>query len=299
MPEGDAVLRTARRLNQALAGKPLTRTDIRVPRFATTDLRGRVTTAVISYGKHLFHHLAGDVTIHSHLKMDGSWLTLAAPHSAPPSEQQALRRRIAHAERAAGTRALLYTPDAMAFGTDLGLVEVITTREEADVVARLGPDILAPEWADDGRTTAMGNLKARPDRLLGEALLDQTVVAGLGTMWISEMCFRHQVLPWSAVGRIAEGTLAAVLDDARRFMLDAAAPGNPRKGMDGKVVHARSGLPCVRCGDTVRVATAGPRGRERTLFSCPTCQGGYAPTDDRRPQRPLGDRAHQGRRRPR
>ncbi|MBZ4498305.1 MULTISPECIES: DNA-formamidopyrimidine glycosylase family protein [unclassified Dermacoccus] len=302
MPEGDTIVWTARRLDASLSGKVLTRTDFRVPSLATTDLAGRESLPVATYGKHLFHRLSGGVTIHSHLKMEGRWSTLVAPHAAPPREAKRLETQVRRAERGHTTRALLYVSDALAVASKLGLLDVIPTSEEQAIIGRLGPDILAESWPETGLDAALDNLRGQPQRLLGEALLDQRNLAGLGTFWISEMLFVHGVLPWLTVAEVPEETLRAVLDDARRLMLASATTGvqsSTGRAGDGetKRVHARSGLPCVRCTDTVRVAMIGEAGRERTLFSCPTCQGGYAPNDDRRPQRPLVERPAGGRRR--
>lgn len=301
MPEGDTVMWTAHRLTAALAGKPLTRTDLRVPKLATTDLSGRESLLVVTYGKHLFHRIEGGVTIHSHLKMEGRWGVLDAPHTVMGAKASRVASDVRRAESSHATRALLYTADKLTVGTKLGLLEVIPTTTEADVTRHLGPDLLADDWEHGGAEQAMANLRTHADAPLGETLLDQRVVAGLGTFWISEMLFVHRVLPWRTVAEVPEETLRAVLDDARRLMLVSGhsgiqtSTGSSRDG-ETRLVHARSGLPCVRCTDTVRVAMAGPAGRERTLFSCPTCQGGYAPGDDRRPQQVLVERPKTGKR---
>jgi endonuclease-8 len=133
-------------------------------------------------------------------------------------------------------------------------------------------------------------LSARPDRHIGAALLDQTNVAGIGTFYMAEALFVQRVSPWAAAGQV---DLPAILDTARRQLLSSVAfavpttTGETARGRNS-YVHARSGRPCRRCGRTVRVASVGEPPTDRTAFYCPTCQPGPTPTDDGRPQRPLG-----------
>ncbi|MFA5707284.1 DNA-formamidopyrimidine glycosylase family protein, partial [Mycolicibacterium sp.] len=120
MPEGDTVYRTAEKLREALVGKTLTRCEVRVPRYATVDLSGQVVDEVLCRGKHLFIR-AGTASIHSHLKMDGSW--------------QTGRMRVpAHK-----VRIILETADSRAVGVDLGVLEILERARDLDVVAHLGP----------------------------------------------------------------------------------------------------------------------------------------------------------------
>ena len=122
----------------------------------------------------------------------------------------------------------------------------------------------------------------------------------MGTFWASEVLFVERLLPWTPGRDLDATTVTRLLDRLHRLMEHArstgwqASTGVQRTGEEA-YVHARSGRPCRRCGDTVRVATTGRAPRERTLFSCPTCQGGLAPSDDGRPQRPLGSGGRGGR----
>src|SRR5262252_5479166 len=124
MPEGDAVWLTARRLHQALAGRVLTRSDFRVPRYATTDLKGRLVTEAVSRGKHLLIRTGDGVTVHTHLRMDGSWRVRPA------------RDRIAQDHR---IRLIIANQDWQAIGYQLGVVEIIATAAEEKTVGYLGP----------------------------------------------------------------------------------------------------------------------------------------------------------------
>lgn len=276
MPEGDTVWRSAHRLNQALAGEPITLCDLRFPSIATVDVRGATTTEVVSAGKHLLHRLDSGLTIHSHLKMEGQWRL-----ERPEDSGSWLRR--------ADLRAALGTDTWVALGLRLGLLEVLRTDREQDVVGHLGPDVLGPGWDPAEAATRVASSLTT----IGETLLDQQVLAGVGTMWAAESLFLQRLGPWTMPSDLGAtridaliARISTLMDQARHHAVQSST-GSRRKGEE-LFVHARSGRPCRRCGDTVRVAMIGPPGRERTMFYCPTCQGGLAPNDDGRPQRPLG-----------
>ncbi len=130
MPEGDTVFHTAVKLREALEGKTLTRCDVRVPRYAAVDLTGQQVDEVVSRGKHLFIRV-GQASIHSHLKMDGSWRVGSA---ARPS-------RAGHR-----IRIILEAGEVQAAGIDLGVLEILERTNDEDAVAHLGPDLLGPDW---------------------------------------------------------------------------------------------------------------------------------------------------------
>ncbi|WP_432495479.1 DNA-formamidopyrimidine glycosylase family protein [Kineococcus gypseus] len=281
MPEGDVVWRTARRLHAALAGRELTGCDLRWPSLATADLSGRRVLEVASAGKHLLARLAAHdgeppLTLHSHLRMEGSWYV-----ERTGSDGRGRRS-------ASGVRAVLTTGAWTAVGHKLGMLDLVPTSAEADLVGHLGPDLLGPGWDAD---EALRRLLAQPRRHLGEALLDQRVLAGVGTFYMAEACFLAGVSPWTAVGELpAPARFVALVHrllDANKDRTGQVTTGDLRRGREN-FVHARSGLPCLRCGTTVRVAPVGAPPQERTAFYCPRCQPGPAPTDDGRPQAPLG-----------
>ncbi len=283
MPEGDTVLRTVRRLEAALAGRVLVRAELRWPDLGDVDLAGRVVDEVAAYGKQILMRLDGGgggerLTLRSHLRMEGKWAI------APPGP--------AHWPRAGGVsvRAVLANADWTAIGSWLGLLDLVPTGSEHTLIGHLGPDIMADVFPTVGRAESVNRLAARPDAAIGAGLLDQTNVAGIGTMYMAETLFLEKISPWTPT---AEVDVPKVLDTARRLLLRgvrSAVPtttGNPRTGQS-TYVHARSGKPCLRCGAVVRVAMIGPKLKERTAFYCPVCQPGPTPTDDGRPQRPLG-----------
>jgi endonuclease-8 len=277
VPEGDTVWRTAQRLHAALAGKPIVEADLRWPEISTADLSGRGTIEVVSRGKHLLHRVEGGLTVHSHLRMEGQWRIEATPTLA------------ARWRRNPQLRALVSAPDWTALGLRLGMLDLVPTAREADLVGHLGPDVLGPDW-DAAR--AVDNV-ARAHLPIGQALLDQRNLAGVGTMWCAETLFVERVPPWAFADELDRAVVERVVDRVHRLIDNGkghavqSSTGSYRLD-DAHYVHARSGRPCRRCGTTVRVAPIGVPPQERTMFYCPGCQGGLGPTDDGRPQRPLG-----------
>src|SRR3954471_16240988 len=186
MPEGDTVWQTARRLHDVLAGRVLTRSDLRVPRFATADLTGRTVLDVTPRGKHLLARIEGGLTLHSHLRMDGSWKVYEPGRrwTGGPAHQ---------------IRAILGTENRTAVGYRLPVLELLRTTDEHRAVGHLGPDLLGPDWDPD---RALANLLADPARSLGEALLDQRNLAGIGNVYKCELCFVLGATPWLPVGAL-------------------------------------------------------------------------------------------------
>ncbi|MFI9154267.1 Fpg/Nei family DNA glycosylase [Streptomyces sp. NPDC053367] len=272
MPEGDTVWQTAKRLHTALAGHVLTRSDLRVPKYATADLTGRTVLDVTPRGKHLLTRIEGGLTLHSHLRMDGSWKVYTAG--------QRWRGGPAHQ-----IRAILGTADHTAVGYRLPVLELLRTTEEERAVGHLGPDLLGPDWDPD---RALANLLADPDRPLGEALLDQRNLAGIGNVYKCELCFLLGVTPWLPVGSLPADRAAALPALAKRLLeVNRDRPIRATTGRRGQdlYVYGRAPRPCLRCGTPIRVADQGDGSRERPTYWCPTCQPGPAPA--RTPRAPL------------
>ncbi|ODQ95916.1 endonuclease VIII Nei2 [Mycolicibacterium holsaticum] len=252
MPEGDTVWHTAVLLRDALAGKTLTRCDVRVPRYATVDLAGQVVDEVLSRGKHLFIR-AGGASIHSHLKMEGSWKVN------PLSKPSRAGHRI---------RIILETADIQAVGIDLGVLEVLDRAQDSDVVAHLGPDLLGADWDPQ---VAVRNLTAEPHRRLSDALLDQRVMAGVGNVYCNELCFVTAYLPTTPVSRVKDPL--RMVQRARdmlwlnRSRWNRTTTGDTRRG-NQLWVYGRAGEPCRRCATPIEV----DRGGERVSYWCPVCQ---------------------------
>ncbi len=277
MPEGDTVHRTAARLHAALSGSEVTHAELRWPSAPDVDLRGVSTLEVVARGKHLLQRFDSGSTLHTHLRMEGQW---RVEHPGARTDR-ALRRH--------DLRAAVLTEQWSAVGLRLGMLDLVPTAREADLVGHLGPDVLGPDWDPD---VAAANVRAHPGTLV-EALLDQRTLAGVGTFWASEVLFLERLHPWQGAAALDPAQVRHLLERTQRLMAHAERTGyqvstGVQRAGEEAYVHARSGRPCRRCGDTVRVAMAGSPPRERTVFSCPTCQGGLAPTDDGRVQRPLG-----------
>ena len=269
MPEGDTVWRTAQRLNQVLAGHQLTRSELRWPGLSTLDFTGHTTIEVISRGKHILHRLDSGWTIHSHLRMEGQW-RIEPPGTRPNAQ----------------TRALLATTDWTAFGQRLGMLDVVRTADEHTLVGHLGPDLLGPDWNAD---LAAHNLSLRADTI-GAALLDQTNLAGVGTMYASESLFMQRVHPLMSPQHLTDNQLIALVERAHR-LLDhnrnhavQSTTGNRRRG-ETTWVYGRLNQPCRRCGTHVETTTVGPLTRQRSLYFCPACQAD-GPTVDQSVTRP-------------
>nr|WP_218866111.1 DNA-formamidopyrimidine glycosylase family protein [Nocardioides kongjuensis] len=249
-------------MDRALAGQVLTGSDLRVPQLATTVLTGASVERTATHGKHLLTRLlppgGTPLTLHTHLKMEGSWRVIA-PGARWPGP-------------AADARVVLRTERAEAIGFLLGLVELLPTADEQSVVGHLGPDLLGP-WTADDEATALARLTAAPDRVLGSTLLDQTVVAGLGTIWLSEVCFVQGAHPRSPVASVRDPL--RLLRRARQMLRSGLEHGQPLTTGDRRNpvwVYRRQRQPCLRCRTTIEAGPVGEAGRERTTYWCPRCQ---------------------------
>ena len=253
-----------RRLDAALAGQELVRGELRHPRLATVDLAGRTVREVATVGKHLLTRLDDGHTLHSHLRLDGAW------HLYRPGVHW--RGGPMHA-----VRAILATPDRVAVGYRLHDLELVPTAQEDRLVGHLGPDLLDAAWGPELAARAVANLAARPDRELGLALMDQTVMAGVGNLYRVEICFLLGVSPWAPVSQV---DAAATVELARTSLLrnawrpQQATTGDLRPGAQNWVFR-RTGKPCRRCGDVVRSGRQGESHapeQDRTVYFCPSCQ---------------------------
>ena len=281
MPEGDSVFRAAAQLHAALAGQQLISSDFRVPRFATLKLGGWTVTEVVPRGKHLLMRVEGParqgsgspaepdrLTIHSHLKMEGTWQVY------PPGGRW----------RKPGftARCVLRTKSADAVGFSLGILEVVRTSEEDSIVGHLGPDLLGPDW---DLAEAERRIRAAPDVPIGVALLDQRNLAGIGNIYRCEACFLSGVHPASPVSAVPD--LRTLMTDAKQLLEANLGPGrrvtilNPRgmpvgrmAGRPGYWVYGREHQPCLKCRTPVRRGVLGkPNGEEeRDIYFCPRCQ---------------------------
>lgn len=257
MPEGDTVWLAARRLDEALSGNPLAATDFRVPALATVDLSGQRIQQVRSYGKHLLFRFDGGLTLHTHFRMDGTWHLYrpGRPWRGGPDWQ---------------VRAVLSTADWQAVGYRLPVIDLVPTADEAQLIGHLGPDILDPEVDID---IVVRHLADHPERAIGDALLDQRIVAGFGLIYVSEGLFLHGINPWTPVAEVPD--LARLIDRTRRLM--AANQGRGAQASTGDLrqqhyVYGRAGRPCRRCATRIRFGRQSSGVHERDAYWCPNCQ---------------------------
>jgi endonuclease-8 len=264
VPEGDTVWLAGQRMQQALAGRVLTTSDLRVPHLATSDLTGREVLAVVSRGKHLLTRVDGGLTLHTHFRMDGTW------------------HRYRAGERWRGgpdwqVRVVLANETWTAVGYRLPVVDLLETADEQRVVGHLGPDLLGPDWDHD---EAVRRLRTDPDREIGMALLDQRNLAGIGNLYRVEMLFLRGLTPWVRVVDVPD--LPGLVDLGRRLMfanrerVEQITTGSKKRG-ETHWVFERTGRPCRRCGTPIRSAEQGEAPYQRLTYWCPQCQLGPAP----------------------
>jgi len=272
VPEGDSVYKLARTLDRKLLGRTVTRSDLRVPRLATRDLSGREVVEHATYGKHLLQRFSGGVTLHSHLRMDGEW-SVVRPGKRLPTRLMPQVRLV-----------LELDSGATAYGLRLHDLELVPTADEQRLVGHLGPDPLRPDWDPAEAVRRLGTDPATP---LVSALLDQTLVAGLGNLWVNELAFLVGVSPWTPVGEVDLDRLVARA--ATALTHSATVPGAYQTttglGQRGENhwVSGRARRPCLRCGTEVQVVAELPNDpANRRTWWCPHCQPGPGP-EARRP----------------
>lgn len=259
MPEGDVVLRTARRLTQALADGPLVRAELRWPSVAGADLLGRQARETVSHGKHLLTRLDDGRTLHTHLRMEGTYQVRRTQPRPQPWSQHTVR-------------VVLATSRWTCVGIALGMVDLVATAQEHTLIGHLGPDLMAD---DVDVATAAAYLRAQGERPIGEALLDQRVAAGIGTIYTSETLWLLQINPWQLSGQVANPD--EVMTTAARIMRRSAdapsitATGDPRPGR-GTHAYGRTGQPCRRCGTPISEGRLGAPPTDRVTYWCPACQ---------------------------
>jgi endonuclease VIII len=259
MPEGDTIHWHASRIRPVLEGHVPDELATPHPRFGRDRwperLGGRAVRSVDAYGKHLFLRFEGGLTIHSHLRMTGSWRVLDDGASSPRSARS-VWLRIRQGER-----------EVLQFnGPVLELMTDSRTRLDSRI-AGLGPDILAPEL-DEARF--LRRLREDdPTRPIGDALLDQRTIAGIGNLWKVEGCFAAGIDPWRPAGEVSDEEALAIVNEARPRMRISATDGIQDRF---KVVYGKAGRPCPRCGPPALIASRGQGDGNRITYWCPRCQ---------------------------
>ena len=274
MPEGDTIHRAARTLDRALRGRQITGFATEYAQLAAVDdqspIAGRTIEGVEARGKWLLVRFSGDLILVTHMLMSGSW------HIYRPGEKWQLPRRRAGV--------ILDTDSFVAVAFDVPVAEFHTERSLARhaMLPQLGPDVLAGEFDE---ADAVARMCAHPHEEIGNVLLDQRVLAGIGNVYKSEICFAAQVNPFRKVATLAPKELADIAAIARRTMkanvADEAKSGivtyTGLRRTTGSAdrgarlwVYGRRGRPCRRCGAAIESRKQGAGAR--TTFWCPRCQ---------------------------
>jgi endonuclease VIII len=259
VPEGDTIRHAVNRMRPVLEGTVPEEVLARRPRHAMDRwpqrLAGRGVRTVDAHGKHLFIRFEGDLTLHSHLRMTGAW----GVHERG--------RRWRRPPRRAWLVLRTPTHDVVEFdGPVLELMTESRTRFDQRLAA-LGPDLLAEPRFDSDRF--LRRLREDdPTRGIGDAILDQRIVAGIGNVWKAEACWEAGIDPWRPVGRVSDAEALAVVGAARPRMQESARTGGHG---GGHRVFDRAGLPCPRCSERIRARGQGDD--NRTTYWCPGCQG--------------------------
>ena len=256
MPEGDTIHYAARRIGEALLETAISSIETPHPRHRRDRwperLAGRALRSVDVHGTHLFLRFEGELTLHSHLRMTGKWDVYRRGERWRRSPRRAwlVIRTDAH--------------EVVQFdGPVLELMADSRTRFDQRLAA-LGPDVLA---ADFDEPAFLRRLREEdPARGIGDALLDQRTLAGIGNLWKAEACFAAGLDPWRCAGEVSDGEALEVVRSARRAMRRSVESGLRTK----PAVYRRAGLPCPRC-DTL-VLARGQGDDARITYWCPGCQ---------------------------
>jgi endonuclease-8 len=249
--EGDTILRLARRFEQTIVGETVVAVapNPRGKAAGIERLDGRRLERVEARGKHFLLEF-GKLSLHSHLGMSGGW------HIYRQGARWRRPRTSAWAVLSGGGW------DAVQFGGPTLQVTTTSRLRRDPQITGLGPDILAERFDEEAIVTA---IRSDPTRSLGDALLDQHLVAGIGNIFKSEACFAARVDPWRAIGELSEAELRTVLAAARGLMGEAAKSGrHPHK-----IYRRRQGA-CPRCHG--RIESRGQGDANRTTYWCPRCQ---------------------------
>jgi endonuclease-8 len=254
VPEGDTIHYAANKIRPVLAGHVPDGIETPHPRFGRDRwperLAGQAVTAVDAHGKHLFLRFEGGLVIHSHLRMTGKWRVRDADYRIPGNAWLVVRRAGKVVAQINGPVLELMTASRVRFDRRLAL---------------LGPDILAPELDEAAFLRRLR--EDDPTRPIGDALIDQRVIAGIGNLWKAEGCFAARVDPWRRTGDVTDEEALAIVRATRPRMLESAREGMLERF---KQVYGAAGAPCPRCGETIRARGQGDD--NRTTYWCPRCQ---------------------------
>ena len=261
MPEGDSLYRFAARLRRALEGKAILAARAHGPGAVPQVARivGVVCTGVRSQGKNVLISFENGLALRGHLRMYGTWHVYAPGEAWTRSEREA--------------RLVLEVEDAVVVNFSAPVIELIEERalEHYQPLAGLGPDLLDDDFDADEAFRRMREPK-HAALTIGDVIMDQKIVAGVGNIWKHETLFRSGLNPWRRVGDLDDAALVALIDTARHLL--RASVGKPNKfnltRRPSMYVYMRAGQPCRRCYTRLR---SGPQGVDiRHTAWCPKCQ---------------------------
>ena len=270
MPEGDNLFRAAQKLHAALAGQTITRFASPRPELQERDVEQRQVTRVRASGKYVVIELDDGRALLSHLRMQGTWF-VATKADLP----QKRRERLAEQPRwdDEDTTLILETPQSIAVLERAAIIELAPLATIERRLAELGPDLLAPDYDPH---EALANLRQHPELTVAEAIMRQSLVAGIGNVYKSETLFLEKVSPFVSVGELSDATLERILKRARELMRRNLGRG-PRRttfgsyASDNYWVYERSGKHCLKCDAKIGMRRQGPL--QRSTYFCPDCQG--------------------------
>lgn len=276
MPEGDSVYRFAARLRHVLEGRTIlaARSHGPGPVPRVEKIVGKTCTAIDTHGKNLFIHFDNQLVLRGHLRMYGTW------HVYRPGESWRLPEREA--------RLVLEVEDAVVVNFSAPVIELLEERmlTQHVPIATLGPDLLAEAFDEDEAFRRFRD-PARAERFIGDVIMDQAVMAGVGNIWKHETLYRCAIYPWRLVKDIDDSTLRALIARSRGLLLLSVGRGEPGTAparRPSMFTYMRHGQPCRRCYTRLQTATQGRDLRKTTW--CPKCQPRHAGD----PEPPYGSR---------
>jgi endonuclease-8 len=256
VPEGDTIHYHANKIRPVLEGQVPDSIETPHRRFARDRwperLVGQRVRRVDAHGKHLFIRFENGLVIHSHLRMSGRWRVRDADWPIPGNAWLIIR-----------------TPEKLVAQFGGPVLELMTeSRTRFDQrIAGLGPDILAPELDEEA---ILRRLRTDdPSRPIGDALLDQRILAGIGNLWKVEGCFLAKIDPWRRTGDVSDEEVLDILRETRPRMQQSALDGMQDKF---RVVYGIAGQPCPRCGELSKIHSRGQGDDNRITYWCPRCQ---------------------------
>jgi endonuclease-8 len=272
MPEGDAIFRTARTLNRALAGQAVVRFESVLPALTRVHedapITGRTVECVTAAGKHVLMRFSGDLLLRTHMRMNGSW------HIYRPGERWQRARR--------DMRIVVATQTFEAVAFNVPVAEFLDQRNERrqEDLRKMGPDLLGESFDEE---EALRRFRERGGDEIADVLLNQRVVAGAGNVYKSEVLFLCRVNPFTKAGAVPAEQLQCILRTARKLLQANVGAlgggittyigyrrGSGRDESHRRYVYGRAGKPCRKCGTAIRVQAQGPHAR--LTYWCPSCQ---------------------------